>query len=97
MFRHVVLLTWTDDATEEQKQTVATELRKLPGVISELRDYRVGQDAGLNPGNSSFAAVADFDDQAGYVVYRDHPAHRAVIEQHISPILAGRAAVQYEC
>ena len=39
--------------------------------------------------------VADFDDADGYRVYRDHPAHVAVIAERIRPILAGRAAVQY--
>jgi hypothetical protein len=41
--------------------------------------------------------VADFDDAGGYLVYRDHPAHRAVVEQYVTPIVAERAAVQYEC
>jgi hypothetical protein len=97
MFRHVVLMTWADGVTQEQQETIATELRTLPGVISELRDYRLGPDAGLNPGNRSFAVVADFDDKDGYLVYRDHPAHRAIIERYIAPALADRAAVQYEC
>ena len=27
--------------------------------------------------------------------YRDHPAHRAVVEQYITPFVTDRAAVQY--
>ncbi|MGW5265080.1 Dabb family protein [Microbispora sp. NPDC004025] len=95
MFRHVVLLKWTDDATEEQRAEVARRLGGLPDVISELRSYQIGPDAGVNQGNFSFAVVADFDSPEDYVVYRDHPAHRAVIDECITPILAARAAVQY--
>ncbi|HKB31946.1 MAG TPA: Dabb family protein [Streptosporangiaceae bacterium] len=95
MFRHVVLFTWTPDATEAQRQTVADELRKLPGLIPELRGYAVGPDAGITEGNYDFAVVADFDDPAGYAVYRDHPTHRAVADKHIAPIAAARARVQY--
>ncbi|WP_336214676.1 Dabb family protein [Nonomuraea sp. LPB2021202275-12-8] len=97
MIRHVVLFTWTEDATEEQKATVAAELRKLPGQIPQLRSYTVGRDAGLNPGNHDFAVVADFDDEDAYLVYRDHPQHQAVIAEHIKPIVASRAAAQFSC
>jgi hypothetical protein len=96
MLRHVVLFTWRPEATEERLQTVVTELRKLPGVIAEIRAYEVGPDARINRGNFDFAVVADFDDRDAYLIYRNHPAHRAVVEEHITPIAATRAAVQYE-
>lgn len=96
MFRHVVLFTWKPEATGEQKQALAEELRKLPSEVTELRAYHIGPDAGLRPGNFDFAVVADFDDRAGYLAYRDHPAHRAIIDRYITPMAAQRAAVQYE-
>ena len=49
----------------------------------------------MNEGNYDLVVVADFDDVDGYLVYRDHPDHQAVIAEHIRPILADRAAVQY--
>ena len=96
MFRHVVLFTWTQDATEAQQHAMAGELRKLPDAVDSIRAYHLGPDAGVNPGNFDFAVVADFDDAGGYRTYRDHPAHRAVVEQYVNPIVSRRAAVQYE-
>ena len=32
----------------------------------------------------------------GYLAYRDDPTHRAIIAEHIQPIIATRAAVQFE-
>jgi hypothetical protein len=96
MFRHVVLFRWTEDATDEQRATLVKRLNELPGRIPEIRAYAIGADAGINPGNYDFAVAADFADRDGYVVYRDHPAHRAVVEECVRPILADRAAVQYE-
>ena len=96
MFRHVVLFTWTPDATEAQKGVVASELGKLPAVIDAIRGYRFGPDAGINPANCDFALVADFDDADGYLAYRDHPVHRKVVEDYINPIAASRSAVQYQ-
>ncbi|WP_214413345.1 Dabb family protein [Sphaerisporangium fuscum] len=95
MFRHVVLFSWVAGATEEQKAAVEAGLKELPAAIPEIRRYEIGGDAGINPGNYEFAVVADFDSEADYLVYRDHPVHRAVIADVIRPILANRAAVQY--
>jgi hypothetical protein len=96
MFRHVVMFTWKPEATREQKQRVLTELRTLPPLMSGMRAYHAGPDAGLAEGNFDFVVVADFDDVASFLAYRDHPAHRAVIDECITPIRAARGAVQYE-
>ena len=96
MFRHVVLFSWAEGATEAQKHALAGELRKLPSVIDVIRLYHVGPDAGINPGNCDFAVVADFDDRDGYLAYRDHPVHRDVVKNYVDPIVARRFAVQYQ-
>ena len=96
MIRHMVMFRWTAEATQEQKQRVAAELRRLPALLPVLRAYHVGADLGLVKGNFEFAAVADFDDLEGYQTYRDNPEHRAIIDKHITPIVAQRAATQYE-
>jgi Stress responsive A/B Barrel Domain len=95
-FRHVVMMRWTPEATEAQKAAVRAGLEELPGRIPEIRSYSLGTDARVTDGNFDFVVVADFDDVAGYLVYRDHPDHQAVIAEHIRPILADRAAVQHD-
>ena len=96
MFRHVVLLRWIPDATQEQRAAVESGIATLPSLIPEIRSYVFGADAHVNEGNFDLAIVADFDDFDSYVVYRDHPDHVAVIAERIRPILAVRAAVQHE-
>ena len=96
MFRHVVLFTFTPETTTDQQEEIARQLSTLPGTIGEIRDYHVGLDAGLEPGNHQFAVVADFDNVEDYLVYRDHPAHRDIIGKYILPVRTSRAAVQYE-
>lgn len=95
-FRHVAMFTWTDEATEEQKRAVADRLAELPGRIPQIRAFDIGSDAGVSTGNHDFVLVADFADRDAYLAYRDDPAHRAVLTECITPILAGRAAVQCE-
>ncbi len=96
MFRHVVLFTWNDDATEAQKRALHDELSKMPPAIDVIRAYTFGPDAGIMPANCDYALVADFDDRAGYLTYRDHPLHRELVERYVIPISARRTAVQFE-
>ena len=72
-------------------------LAGLPGKIPELRAYHFGTDARINVGNYDFVVTADFDDEAGYLAYRDHPEHRAVADTLIVPHITDRAAVQFAC
>lgn len=95
-FRHVVMFKWVEGTTTGQQDEVAAKLGELPGLIPEIRVYSTGVNAGVNPGGHEFVVVADFADRGAYLVYRDHPAHRAVIDEFITPIVAERAAIQYE-
>ena len=95
MLRHVVVFTWNEQATPAVLDEIVASLRALPGQIPEIRSYHVGSDAGLDDGNVAFAVVADFDDEAGWRAYMEHPVHRAV-KDRMRPIVATRAAVQYE-
>jgi hypothetical protein len=97
MFRHVSLLTFTDETTAKDVRAITEALQGLPARIPALRDYRIGTDAGLADGNAHFAVVADFDDVAGYVSYRDDPEHQRILAEMVRPHLASRSAAQYEC
>ena len=94
MFRHVVLLKWIPEATAEQRRAAAEGIRtlaQLPGI----RQFSVGEDAGAEAGTYDLVIVADFDDEAGYLLYKNHPVHRTLIAGVTEPIRAARAAVQY--
>ena len=47
MIRHTVLYRWKPEATEEDRQQVATEVAKLPSMVPSIRSFASGQDAGL--------------------------------------------------
>jgi len=91
--RHIALLTLADDCDVD---ALLEALAGLPAAIPELRRYAVGRDLGISEGNATVAVVADVDDEAAIAAYRDHPAHRAVLDQRIKPWLVSRAAIQHE-
>lgn len=96
MFRHVVLFRWKPEATTGQREETAAQIALLPSLVPSLRAFASGSDAGINEGNYDFAVTADFDDVAGYLAYRDDPRHREIVATYVAPILADRAALQYE-
>jgi hypothetical protein len=95
MIQHVVLITFTPEATDEQKQELVEGLEALPGLIPAIVSYHVGLDLGLADGNAGIGVVAQFGSEAGWATYRDHPEHRRVIDELIAPIRASRATIQF--
>lgn len=96
MFRHTVLFRFSPESTTEQVEAMTAGLSTLPGQIPEIRSYQIGSNVGDSVENWHYAIVADFDDRASWLSYRDNPVHQEVIREYIHPILADRAAVQYE-
>ena len=95
MIRHVVMFKWNPEVTDAEISATSTALDGLPEVIDTIVAYRHGRDLGINDGNFDYAVVGDFADEAGYLTYRDHPAHQAFISAFVKGRIADRAAVQY--
>ncbi len=95
MLRHVALFRWKPEATAEDVSKIEAALHQLPAKIPCIQSYRFGRDLGVQDGNADFALVADFTDQEGLSTYTNHPAHLAVLNTLIRPIIAKREAIQY--
>ena len=93
--RHVVMFTWAEGVDDEHVATVSAALDGLPAAVPSIKQYVHGPDLGLSEGNFDYAVVADFDDEAGYVAYRDDATHQQLIADHIKPFITARAAVQH--
>lgn len=96
MFRHVVMFKWADGVDTDHVTAVAAGLDNLAATIDQIKQYRHGRDLGLSDQNFDYVVVGDFDSPDDYVVYRDHPVHKAFIAELIAGRITERAAVQYE-
>ncbi len=85
---------WVEGTTADQVRAVADHLDTLPRAIAEIARYEHGPDAGINSGNFDYVVVGDFETEADYLVYRDHPVHQKVIVEVLAPLIATRSAVQ---
>ncbi len=96
MFHHHGHLTLSPDATDEQLEGILDALLGLPGQVDGLLEARVARDAGLADGNASVRFHMVFDSADSWRAYGSHPAHVAVVTEHIKPVLVGKAMVQHD-
>ncbi|MGB5169545.1 MAG: Dabb family protein [Acidimicrobiia bacterium] len=96
MLRHVALFRFKPETTDERIEAAMAALSALPDQIDEIRKFRFGPDAGITEGAWDFAVVAVLDNADDYVEYRDHPAHVAVLQDYLAPLIAEAARVQFE-
>lgn len=94
--RHIVVFDWTPEIDATHVEAFMNALAELPALIPEIREYEFGVDLGIGVDTGDFAVTALFDDRSGYEVYRDHPAHRAVVETFVVGSISRRSAVQIE-
>jgi len=95
-FNHVGHLTLAPEVTDEQVAGIVDGLVGLHGQVDGLVSAQVVRDAGLSEGNATLRFHMRFDAQPSWEAYRTHPAHVAVVKNHIGPVLVSKAFVQYD-
>jgi hypothetical protein len=96
MIRHVVLFTWSETADADRRARSVQALRGLRDTVGGMTSLTVAEDAGLSEGNADAVLIAEFPDVEAFRSYSGHPAHVAVLDEHVRPFLAARSAVQHE-
>jgi hypothetical protein len=96
MFRHVVLVRWRQEASEEQRQAARDALSRLPSQIPEIREMRLGGNVGSGPNHYDLALVVDFENRESWQRYLQHPAHRAYADGPGKAAVGTLAVVQHE-
>ena len=96
MLVHNVFFKWKPGTTPADITEMTAALATLPGSVPSIRSYIFGSDLGLSSGTAwDFAIVAQFDDEAGWKGYLEHPAHEKVRAESLAPRIAERASVQF--
>lgn len=93
--KHVVLFRWKEGVTPDHVAAARRALDELPNLIPQIKSYSFGPNLGINPGTYDFAVVAEFDSTDDYLVYRDHPDHKAFIAAYTADFVSERAAIQF--
>lgn len=92
--RHLVCIRFRPDTPAAAITAMQRGLERLPSIIPEIVDYRVGPDLGVADTSWDFGLSADFASVADFEAYRAHPDHQAVLRDLIEPIAEQRISVQ---
>jgi len=99
MFKHVVMWELMEKAEGQTKEENARELKRrleaLPNVISEIKQYEIGINAGQSSAAMDVVLISGFDTVEDFETYRQHPAHREVVD-FIGAIRSMARVVDYE-
>lgn len=94
-FRHVVLFSWAESSTQDQRDAALDALRKMAVDLAHLGTITVGTDAGLAEGNADWGVVAEFPNQENYLAYQKDAEHQRIIVELIRPAIKSRTALQH--
>jgi hypothetical protein len=94
MIRHISLLTFSADTTEEWISDLQIQLRSMASTLDGLLHYSCEPDLGMHEDNAHFAVVAEFNTEEEFRSYRDLPEHRRILTEVIGPRLVDRRASQ---
>ena len=88
MIAHIVLFRPRGDLTPQARQELASAFQVALGEIPSIRCARVGRRLihgrayeALMRADYPYAAVLEFDDQAGLAAYLEHPSHERLATQ----------------
>lgn len=96
MITHIWSMTFTEQATPQQRVAFIEAMAALPSQIDGVATFRSGVDLGLNPGNVDVGIVAEFTDQDAWRAYIDAPAHVAFVQSHVTPLCQTWGAIQMQ-
>lgn len=93
MFRQVMVCTFVEEASPEQRQAYRDAVEAIR-EIPELLEMKCGADAGHFEDNFDFVIVADFADFESARRYVAHPVHQTYVRDHASQLVNQRIIVQ---
>lgn len=97
MIKHIVLFKFKAFGDKQARmEEIKVRLEKLSSLIPELQEIRVG--INVNPAEKwDMSLEVLVSDMHNLQIYAAHPAHQAILQELIKPLLEERACVDYTC
>ena len=96
MLRHIVLINFNPDATDDQITAWRAAATAMCESCADITAFNFGKNCGTGPNNYDSALAADFTDWAAFRQYIDSPAHQDYVRDHASKVVGSLAAIQHE-
>lgn len=93
---HLVLFRWQPEATASQIDAAIAALQDLADKVPGILQLSCGENFSDRAKGYQHGLFVRFGDRATLAAYQAHPAHQAVVERHLKPIIADIIALDYE-
>lgn len=96
MIEHILLLRWTEKATQEAIDRAMSELLALKEKIPGILDVSSGKNFSERSKGFTHGMVFRFKDRAALDGYFPHPEHQHAVQTFLNPIRADTLVFDYE-
>jgi len=95
MLRHIVMIKYKEGQNlSEVAENTRKQLLALEKSIEPLLKMEVGLNISARPSAYDLVLVADFDDEQGLEIYRDHTEHLKVLD-YLKTVMEKATVVDY--
>jgi len=96
LVEHIVLIRWTEQASQEAIASAVAELSGMKSKIEDIVDLSCGANFSDRSKGYAQGLVVRFVDRAALAAFYAHPEHRRVVQTFVKPISADILVVDYE-
>lgn len=98
MYKHIILFRFMDSVPGSDVIRALDELGRLKIQIPEIQDYCYGKNDinNVDSQNYEYAFVMTFKSKKDRYIYQNHPAHVALVDSMINPIVADAVVFDME-
>lgn len=95
MIKHVVLFRFTDDSTDQQRQSMLDELATFPAQYPAMRSWTMGENRSSRDDRFSHGFVVEFETEKQLVDYLATETHERFVRERFRPIIQERTIFSY--
>jgi len=95
MIKHILLFRFTDESTDEQRQSLLDELATFPARFPAMRSWTMGENRSSRDDRFSHGFVVEFETEEQLVEYLATEAHERFVRERFKPIIQERAIFSY--
>ena len=96
MIKHIVLFRFTDNSTDQQRQSLLEELATFPAQFPSMRSWTMGENRSSRDDRFSHGFVVEFETEEQLVEYLATEAHERFVRERFRPIIQERAIFSHD-
>ena len=96
MIKHVVMWSFADHATPDERRTAMAELNAFADVYPQVRGWSFGENVSERDHTYQYAFVAEFDTRDDLTTYMEDPGHREFVQLRWRHLIARQAIVSLD-